>query len=191
MRNEEELLSIYPAIFALMNAGITIKQITEDVNQCFNINVNYRQLLYLVERIKNNTIHKEYDNIVVIDNLKDAEDKKLNDYCIYFKGLLVTYKFAANLTNPNYIITHKNIATISWKESLLYAKRILKLYHISDAELLKQHQILYPNSYKIDLTYEVDCINKNFNNEFAAMLIELRSKYLNFLAKKIIHVTNT
>lgn len=66
MRNEEGLLSIYPAIFALMNAGFTIKQITEDVNQNLNIKITYRQLLYLIQRVTNKTIHKEYDNIVAL-----------------------------------------------------------------------------------------------------------------------------
>lgn len=190
MRNEEELLSIYPAIFALMNAGINIKQIAEDVNQYLNTNVTYRQLLYLVKRVGNHTIHKEYDNIVVIDNLKDSEDTKLGDYCVDFKGLLVTYKSAAHLTNPEYIITPKNITTVFGEKSIIYAKRIIKLYHISDAELLQQHKTIYPYVYEINLAKEVEHINKNFNNEFAIMLIELRDKYINFLAKKIMQSFN-
>ncbi len=185
MRNEEELLSIYPAIFALMNADFTIKQITEDVNQHLNIKITYRQLLYLVQRVTNKTIHREYDNIVVIDNLKDTSDKKLSDYCVDFKGLLVTYKSAAHLTNPEYIITPKNITTIYSETSVIYAKRIIKLYHISDAELLQQHKIIYPKTHEINLAEKVYHINKNFNNEFAVMLIELRNKYINFLAKNI------
>ena len=185
MRNEEELLSIYPAIFALMNAGFTIKQITEDVNQHLNIKITYRQLLYLIERVTNKTIHKEYDNIVVIDNLKDASDKKLSDYCVDFKGLLVTYKSAAHLTNPEYIITPKNITTIYSETSVIYAKRIIKLYHISDAELLQQHKIIYPKTYEVNLSDTVNYLNNNFNNEFAAILIQLRDKYINFLAKNI------
>lgn len=186
MKNEEGLLSIYPAIFALMNAGFTIKQITKDVNQHLSIKITYRQLLYLIERVTNKTIHKEYDNIVVIDNLKDASDKKLSDYCVDFKGLLVTYKSAAHLTNPEYIITLKNITTIYSETSVIYAKRIIKLYHISDTELLQQHKIVYPKTREINLSNEVDYLNKNFNNEFASILIELRNKYINFLAKNII-----
>jgi hypothetical protein len=186
MRNEEELLSIYPAIFALMNAGFTIKQITEDVNQQLSIKITYRQLLYLIQRVTNKIIHKEYDNIVVIDNLKDASDKKLSDYCVDFKGLLVTYKSAAHLTNPEYIITPKNITTIYSETSVIYAKRIIKLYHISDAELLQQHKIIYPKTYEVNLSDTVNYLNNNFNNEFAAILIQLRDKYINFLAKNII-----
>lgn len=186
MRNEEELLSNYPLIFALMIAGITIKEITKDVNQHLNIKITYRQLLYLIERITNKTIHKEYNNIVVIDNMKDAIDRKLGDYCVDFKGLLITYKSAARLTKAEYIITPKNITTIYSETSVIYAKRFIKLYHISDTALLRQHKIIYPKTHEINLYEEVDYLNKNFNDEFAAILIELRSKYIKFLTKKII-----
>ena len=190
MRNEEELLSNYPLIFALMNAGITIKQITEDVNQQLNTNVTYRQLLYLIHRVSNNTIHNEYNNIIVIDNMKDACDRKLGDYCVDFHGLLVTYKSAAHLTNSEYIIKPKNITTLYSEASIIYAKRILKLYNISDVELLRQHKVIYPNTREINLTEKVDHLNKNFNNEFAAMLIELHNKYMNFITKNIMQSSN-
>lgn len=181
MRNEELLLSNYPFILELINAGHTIKQITQDVNKQFDTQITYRQLLYLIARVRNNTIHKEYDNITIIDNMKDAWDTKLGEYCVDFHGLLVTYKSAAHLTNPEYIITPQNITTVYSEQSVIYAKRIIKLYHISDIELLQQHKIIYPKGYEINLAEKVDHLNKNFNNEFAAMLIELRHRYIHFL----------
>lgn len=184
MRNEELLLSNYPFILELMNAGHTIKQITEDVNKYLDANTTYRQLLYLINRVRDNTIHKEYDNIVIIDNMKDAWDKNLGNYCVDFHGLLITYKSAAHLTNPEYIITPENITTLYGEESLIYAKRIIKQYHIPDVELLRQHKIVYPKGFVINLAQHVNNINNNLNAEFAAILTDLRHLYIKFLTNK-------
>lgn len=181
MRNEEQLLSNYSFILELINTGFRIKQITQDINRCLGIKITERQLRYLIDRVRNNTIHKEYDNIVLISGLKDALDKNLGNYCVDFNGLLITYKSTAHLTNPEYIITSKNIMALYSQQALLYAKRILKLYHISDINILQQHKSIYPEQLGIDFKKVVDSININFSNEFAKMLIELKNKYVNFL----------
>lgn len=185
MQNEEVLLSNYHFIYKLLNAGFEIKEIVEEIKQNLQLNVTYGQLVYLIKRVRAKTIHKEYDRIVIIEGLKDAIDTKLSEYCIDFKGLLITYKSTAHLTNADYIITSKNITKIYSKNSLLYAKRILKLYHIADADLLQQHKVIYPNQPDIDLKKAVQKINLDFNNEFATMLLELRKKYINFISKNI------
>lgn len=185
MQYDEILLSNYYLIHDLSNAGYSIKEIVKEINAYLQLNVTYGQLLYLIKRVKANTIHKEYDRIVAIDNLKDAWDKKLSQYCVDFQGLLITHKSAVHLTNPEYILTPKNITTVFSKNSLLYAKRILKLYHISDAELLQQHKAIHPEQQDIDLKKVTDKIHVNFNNEFATMLTDLRSKYIQFITSGI------
>lgn len=186
MRNEEILLSNYDLIHKLLNAGFDIKEIVGEVNKYLQLKITYWQLVYFIRRVKANTIHKEYNHIVAIDNLRDALDKKLSEYCVDFKGLLITYKSNAHLTNPGFIITPKNITTVYSQNSLLYAKRILKLYHISDVELLQQHKTIYPKQPDIDLKKATYKINADFNNEFATMLIELRGKYMHFITNNII-----
>lgn len=189
MRNEELLLSNYDCIHKLLNAGFEIKDIVGEVNKTLQLKISYWQLVYFIRRVKAKTIHKEYDQLVAIDNLRDASDKNLTNYCVDFKGLLITFKDAAHLTRPEYIITPKNITTIYSKNSLLYAKRLLKLYHISDKELLQQHRVIYPNQPEIDIKKATDKINVDFNNDFATMLIELRNKYLHFVTNNIIRST--
>ena len=164
MKNEELLLSNYDLIFNLLNAGIELKQIVADVNNYLGTEITYRQLRYLIYRVRTNNIHKEYDNIIMIDHLKDAWDTNLSKYCVDFHGLLITYKSAVHLTNQEYIITPDNLTSISGKESVLYAKRILKLYHISDADILEQHKIKYPQYPEIDLFNLTAKIHVGFNN---------------------------
>lgn len=185
MKNEELLLSNYDLIFNLLSAGVGLQQITNDVNKYIGTQITYRQLRYLIYRVRNNSIHKEYDNIIMIDNLKDAWDTNLGKYCVDFHGLLITYKSAAYLTKSEYIITPNNLATISGKESIIYAKRILKLYHISDAHLLQQHKVIYPKQPDINLTDLVYKINVGFNDDFARMLSDLHDHYINFLTNNI------
>jgi len=185
MKNYEKLLSNYEFIQRLITAGFDIKEIVSEVNKHLQLTITYDQLLYLIKKVKTNTIHKEYDSIIAVDNLKDAWDTKLSEYCVDFKGLLITYKAAAYLTNPEYIITPQNITTIHSQTSLLYAKRLLKLYHIPDRELLRQHKILFPNQPDIDLEKATVKIHVDFNNEFATMLSELRDKYIQFIKNDI------
>lgn len=190
MKNEELLLSNYDLIFNLLSAGVGLQQITNDVNKYIGTQITYRQLRYLIYRVRNNSIHKEYDNIIMIDNLKDAWDTNLGKYCVDFHGLLITYKSAAYLTKSEYIITPNNLATISGKESIIYAKRILKLYHISDAHLLQQHKVIYPKQPDINLTDLVYKINVGFNDDFARMLSDLHDRYINFLTNNIKGIIN-
>lgn len=185
MKHEELLLSNYSWISGLLNSGVNVQQITQDLNQHLGIQITTRQLRYLIDRVNNKTIHKEYDNVVVIDGLMDAWDKKLGQYCVDFQGLLITYKSLAYLTKPEYIITGQNITTILGKDSLLYAKRILKLYHIPDMELLQQHKLVHPKQADIDLEKLTVKIHVDFNNEFATMLVELRNKYIQFMTNNI------
>jgi hypothetical protein len=158
MKNEELFLSNYDVISNLLNAGINLKQ------------------------------HKEYNNLALIDSMKDAMDTNLGKYCVDFHGLLITYKSAAHLIKPEYIITKDNLTTITWAEPMLYAKRILKLYHISDAKLLEEHKLVYPKQPDINLAEMVDKINASFNDEVELMLDGLRTRYVQFLAKNIIRV---
>lgn len=185
MQNEELLLSNYDFIHKLLNAGFEIKDMVGEVNQHLQLKITYWQLVYFIRRVKAKTIHKEYDQLVAIDNLRDASDRNLNKYCVDFKGLLITYKSNTYLTNSEYIITSKNITTIYSQNSLLYAKRLLKLYHVPDVELLQQHRAIYPNQLEIDVKKATDKINIDFNCEFATMLIELRKKYLHFITHNI------
>lgn len=185
MKHKELLLSNYSFILELIKAGFQIRQITQDVNRKLDIQITQRQLQYLIDRVNNNTIHKEYDNIVLIDHTRDAWDTRLGEYCVEFHGLLITYKSAAYLTNPKYIITPDNLITVTSQESVIYAKRLLKLYHIPDADLLKQHKIIHPKQQDIDLANLTYKIRLEFNNEFARMLVDLRNRYVDFLSNNI------
>ena len=185
MKNFEQLLSNYDFILNLLHAGFTVKQITQEISSQLRISITYGELLYLIKRVKLNTIHREYDSIVMVDILKDASDKNLSNYCIVFHGLWITYKAAAHLTNSAYIITQANLLTIYDKEALLYAKRILKLYHISDMVLLEQHKQKYPTRPDINLNEFTHKIHVSFNDEFNAMLSNLRKKYVHFLTNNL------
>ena len=185
MQNQEILLTNYPLIHEMLNARFSLRQILEEVNTSLDAQITYRQLRYLIDRVRKGTIHSEYDNIIMIDILKDAGEKSLSRYCVEFHGLLVTYKSAAHLINTEYIITPDKLLTIYDKETLLYAKRILKLYHIPDVVLVEQHQQQYPTRANINLNDFTGKIRVGFNNEFNTMLSELRKKYAYFLTNNL------
>ncbi len=73
--------------------------------------------------------------------------------------------------------------TVYSKESILYVKRMLKLYHIPDMQLLTLHKLVYPKRSDIDLEEIVDKINASFNDEVELMLQEPCTRYIKFLAK--------
>lgn len=92
MRNEEQLLSHYDVVLGLINAGFGVKQIAQDLHEHLDIQITQRQLRYLIDRVRNNKIHKEYNRIAVIND--DAFNVQLYEYCVYFKNLLITFKSA-------------------------------------------------------------------------------------------------
>jgi len=190
MNDYEQLLSHYDFIVTLLDAGYSIKEIVAEVNSRLDTSVSYRQLQYLIHIVKSNTIHREYDTLVVIDGLRDAWDKNLRMYCVEFKGLLLTYKSAAYLTNPEYIVTPTNLLTVYGNESLLYAKRILKQYHIPDDVLLEKHKQAYPDQPNINLKNLTYKIRVDFNDEFNTMLSNLRKKYLDFVQNHLRELIN-
>lgn len=121
MQNVEQLLTNFNFIISLKNAGFTSTKIAQDVNSKLACNISPRQLRDLINKVNNKTIHIEYNNIIMFNHLHDAWDANLNNYCVNFHGLLITYKSSANLTDSAYIITPDNlIKLVSHKESLLY-----------------------------------------------------------------------
>ena len=67
MKNDEVLLTNYPYILKLINIGVSIKKIVYQLEKFFDIKVTYRELLYLIERVRTGKIHPEYNNIIVIN----------------------------------------------------------------------------------------------------------------------------
>ncbi len=191
MKNYERVLSNYDFILALLDAGFTIKELVNEINNKLHESFTYRELLYFIQKVRAKTIHKEYDNIILIDSMTGVMDANLSKYCVDFYGLLVTYKSASHLTNQQYIITPDNLLTIYNKESLLYAKRILKLYHISDSVLLEQHKLNYPHQAEISLDNFMNKIYSDFNAEFNAMLANLRTRYVDFAKTDLRQFSNT
>lgn len=180
MKNYEHFLSNYDFIITLFDIGYSIKEMVDEVNDKLNANFTYRELLYLIKLIKTKAIHKEYNDIIIIDSITAKMDANLEKYCVDFHGLLLTFKSATQFTNQEYIITPDNILTIYAKESLLYAKRILKLYHTSDTILLRQHKLNYPHLPEINLDELVHKINSTLEDDFSSMLASLRKKYIAF-----------
>lgn len=182
MHNQEQLLTHFNFISGLKNAGFSMRQITEDVNQKFKCKIEPRRLRHFIDKVNNKTIHSEYNNIIMFDITRDVWDKNLSKFCFGLHGLLITYKNLANLTDNEYIITPDNLINlVSNKESLLYAKRILKLYHINDEILIDQHRKCWPKQPEINLVEALERIHLSFNDEFNEMLIRLHNLYLNFL----------
>lgn len=185
MQNQEYILSNYPLIYEMLNVGFAIKEVTSELNRVLGTKVSYREMLYLIKRVQKRSIHREYDKVVMVDGINDTADNGFNKFCINFRGLLITYKSASNLFNPKLVITSDSLETLSSQESLLYAKRILKLYYIPDVNLLEKQRKIYPNKPNIDLNACMDIIHINFNDEFNTMLSDLRKKYVHFITNNL------
>ena len=182
MHNQEQLLTNFNFILGLQKAGFSSTEIARDINHKFACEISPRQLRYLIHRVHKKTIHNEYNSIIILDHLRDAWDRNLDNYCVDFHGLLVTYKCLACLTDAQYIITPDNLVNlVSNKESILYAKRMLKLYHIPDEACIEQHRHVWPKMPEINLSACLNKIHSNLNTEFNMMLNKLHNKYADFL----------
>lgn len=126
------LISAVKPIPQHKNAACSKANFTEEFARFEKINLNKDR--HLKEMIKILPLHKwlnpelnsffskycrfdpQNDTLVVGLFEKDARDRSLGKYCVDFHGLLITYKSAVHLTNPEYIITPNNLMTVYSKE---------------------------------------------------------------------------
>lgn len=133
----EILLTNIPRILELKEIGLTYDEIANELNNEQHLSVNSQSIRNILQRLKNNQIHKKYNNFVLFsieeDFVSDFVRNGIIAHDLFISSPAIVKFFKLEhiaLTPKNY--KHK----ITTEEGVLYAKRLLKQYETSDRDLI-------------------------------------------------------
>lgn len=182
MKNKELLLTNIPKIMEYKLAGFTHSEIAEELNQSLGLDIDESLIANLIYYIKNNQINKKYNTFALIDlNVNVGE---LIDYCLVTHSLIITTPAIVNY----FQLTHHQLTPDNFKkkvnseEAMLYAKRLLKQYWISDKELVQYMRTMNPSAEKIhDYEQFINKLHNTINDEVNDWILELKKSLKNIL----------
>lgn len=181
MKNKEILLTNIPKIVELKLAGFTYSEIAEEINQASNLNIKERTIRNVFYYIKNNTLNKKYNTFALFDLSTDVGI--LIEYSIIAHGLIITTPAIANY----FELSHQQLNKDNFKkkttteEGILYAKRLLRQYWVSDKDIIDHLRKTNPPQQKIDYPSFINKLHTIINEEVNNWIFELKKitkKYL-------------
>lgn len=184
MSKFECLFTQYPRILKLKEIGYSHNEIALLLSKELNMTINEQNIKNLFRFIKNNTLNKKYDSIIIFDaSLVSKSDINFNIMCVYMNELLISNPIILKYIDINhYVLTAKNFKNlITTAKGLLYAKRLLKQYHLADEDLLNDFYLKNPLSNKINYDEIVSNIHNNLANDVAENLKELKTVLTYFI----------
>ena len=174
----EEILTHYPKIIEFQNSNFTLMEICKIFKNKNILDVKYNTLTPIVSRIKSKKIHHEYDLITPL--FTDFNNVTIFEpYSIKFNNVWICFSKASY--KKEWILTEKTLELVPDPVAILYIKRFLKLYHISDSYLLN----CYSKTYNKEITakeYEkINNISSDIKSVYGKIVAELKHKNLEYI----------
>lgn len=183
---EEILITNYPLIIQLKRSNLTYSEISQILLDENNIRITKQQLINFVNKVKNNKVHSEYANLLLLSY--DLTDE-IKSSSIEFRSLVVLHKSIIEMLPTKdyepYIVNQKTITDLPDQLSMLYAKRFLNLIDLPDELLIQQHKEKNPKIEIKTLNELQDNIHKNIKQEAKNLLANVKTKYVKFLTTNI------
>ena len=178
MSKTEIILTNIPLIIDLTKAKFSLSEICNILKTRNNIDINYDTLRSLLSLIRTNKIHPEYDKLVLIQT-EYHNVQIFEPYSIKFHNFWICF----NTSNfkDEWKITEKSLTNIPNPIGLLYAKRLLKLYHISDKYLLDNYLKTFGIKITPDEQAIINNISANIKPEYDKIISELKRKNLEYI----------
>lgn len=186
MSKFECLFTQYSRILKLKEIGYSHNEIALLLSKELNIEINEQTIKDLFRFIKNNTLNKKYDSVILFDvSLASKSNIDINITCVYMNELLISNPIILKYFDLNhYVLTAKNFTNlITTAEGLLYAKRLLKQYHLADEDLLNDFYLKNPLSKKVNYDEIISNIHNNLANDVAENLKELKTVLTYFIGR--------
>lgn len=178
MNKTEQIISLYPLISKLLTIeDLTILEIQKELKGRNNIDINYSTLRGIIAKIKTKNIYPKYNKIVPLFTTIDNESA-IKHFSIKFKGTWICLKSSS--PKKEFILTEKSLLKIPNPVGILYMKRFLNLFHISDTFLLDTFKTTYNMEILPYQLNEISNISSNIKTEYDKILSELKQKNLDY-----------
>jgi hypothetical protein len=100
------------------------------------------------------------------------------DYSIKFNGFWICLNNSIELKRE-WILTEKNILNIADAVGLIFAKELLRLFHVPNDYLLKRYESKFSMRVTQSEVSQINNITCNIQVEYSKIVSELKSKLLN------------
>ena len=174
----EEILNNYPKIIELLNSNFTLVEICKIFKDRNILNIKYNTLTSIISNIKNKKIHPEYNIITPLftdfDNVPTFEP-----YSIKFNNVWVCFNKSSY--KKEWILTEKTLKLVPDPIAILYMKRFLKLYHISDNYLLNCYLKTYGKAVTTKEYEQINNISCDIKSAYVKIITELKRKNLEYI----------
>ncbi|MBP9769102.1 MAG: hypothetical protein KBD32_05980 [Burkholderiales bacterium] len=153
----------------------------------FNIKLTVQEVMNFINRV--NSKHSEFNNLILIRHVNGSDE--LKNTAVEFHNLFVIHKSIKNrlpqIDFENIMITSENITELVEPEAMIYSKRLLRLYDISDDVLIQQRQSTFGHE-DIDLIQIQNNIHNNFHTEAKQLMKDVIQNYVTFLTQRLTNV---
>lgn len=181
MKNKEVLLTNIPKIMEYKFAGFKHAEIAQEINQSLGLDINEITIRNVLSYLKNNKINKKYNTFALINLNVDVGG--LIDFSIVAHDLIITTPAIVSYFELNHHqLTPNNFKKkVSTEKGMLYAKRLLKQYWVSDKELIEYLRLCNPSTEKINYDAFINELHSSINDQVNSWILELKAitkKYL-------------
>jgi hypothetical protein len=174
----ENILNNYPKIIELLNLNFTLVEICKIFKEKNILDIKYNTLTSIISNIKNNKIHPEYNIITPLftnfDNVPQFEP-----YSIKFNNVWICFNKSSY--KKEWILTEQTIKLIPDPVAILYMKRFLKLYHISDEFLLNCYLKNYGKAISTKEYEKINNISSDIRSIYDKIVTNLKHKNLEYI----------
>lgn len=185
MKIPEILLTNIPRILELKELDLTYEEIAVELNNELNLNISSQQIRNILQRLKSNQFHKKYNNFFIFSVEEDFEGEFVRNgiisHDLFISSIAITRLFKLE----HLALTPKNfMQKLKTEEGIIYAKRLLKQYNISDERLLDYLRQTYPSNKQINYKTLITELHENLDNETYEWVQTLKKYAVNLTKNK-------
>jgi hypothetical protein len=178
MSKIETILTNYPLILSLHKSKLTLVEICKVLEEKRNIRVNRNTLYPVISALRNNKMHPEYADIAPL--LITGEDvKNIEPYSIKFNSIWIC--FSNSNPKKEWKLTEKTLAHVPDPVGILYMKRFLRQYQLTDEFLLQCYEKKYGMKAMPHELEKIKNIDTDIRLEYENIIIKLKQKNLDYI----------
>lgn len=185
MKIPEILLTNIPRILELKEIGLTYDEIADELNNEQGLSINSQIIRNILQRLKNNQIHKKYNNFVLFSIEEDFKSEFVRNGIIAHDLFISTPALVRLFQIEHLALTAKNYKQkITTEEGMLYAKRLLKEYETSDNELIDYLRLRMPSVKRVNYDLLIDELHESINRDVYEWIQTLKKYAVNLSKEK-------
>ncbi|GAB4456988.1 MAG: hypothetical protein OHK0036_20660 [Bacteroidia bacterium] len=175
MKKIEILLTSIPFIHELKAIGLTYGEIANEINNKFGINITQRDIYDSLYYIKTIWFKKKYNDFILLDISEKPSDAFISKTVMAHNLFITTKQIAKHFEYDHLFLTNKDYQKrVSTEEGMIYAKRLLKNYEVSDKELIEYLRKKNPSVHKINYELTIDYLHQNIDKEVSQWIQTLK-----------------